>query len=83
MKLLWIKWKDSTSQQGGIWHDLESVKDMKPLSIVTVGYLIQESKKHITVASSITKHQVAGDICIPKSCIKSIKTLSNIEKSND
>jgi len=75
MKLLYIKWHDSTSQQGGIWHDRESVEKMRPLQIVTVGWIISETKKYITLASSITKHQVSGDICIPKSCIKKIKEL--------
>lgn len=72
-----IKWIDSHSPSASIWVDKNEI-DHGLLVIKTVGYVIHECKKSITVASQVAQdgsNQVSGVISIPKCCIKKRKTL--------
>ena len=69
MKVLYVEWLDSNSRRGGVWHDIDS----KPCEMTckTVGFVIHEDKKSITVASHLSEptDSMAGDITIPKRAI--------------
>lgn len=71
-----VTWFDSCSANGGPWMDRESAEEMKPIECVTVGFVMSETAEYITVASSVTiEQQVAGDMCIPRSCITGIEEI--------
>ena len=51
MKIVKVKWMDSTSQSGG-WTD-EDPKDMEPMKLMTVGFLLFEDEQRIVISHSI------------------------------
>jgi len=72
-----IIWLDSHSPKGGVWIDRDEVQH-GVLKIISVGYVIHESKKSVTIASSLTgkgSNQVSGVMTIPKCSITERETL--------
>ena len=68
-----ITWVDSHSPGIGPWVDIDAINH-SPLKIKSIGYVINESKSTITLASSIAKNpgdtsQASGVMCIPKCSI--------------
>ena len=82
--LLEIDWVDSLSDESG-WTSLENY-DYDDLYLnlthLSVGYLIKESKKAITLAHSIRENQtfMLGVITIPKGCINHITKIKTRSK---
>jgi hypothetical protein len=84
--LLKIDWVDSLSDESG-WTSLENYDyDDLYLNLIhqSVGYLIRESNKAITVAHSIrgNKTFMLGVITIPKGCIKRITKIKTRSKNH-
>ncbi len=76
MRLVRINWKDSCSLVGGgVWSDRDEVKKLKPSDIISVGWVIKENKKKITIAAHFSPYQASGELCIPKGCIVKIEEL--------
>jgi len=73
LKAAFIEWVDSTSLGGGVWHDIDDVKQLEVSPVYACGFIIAETKDHITIASHMHNHEAAGELAIPKSAIKSIK----------
>lgn len=69
MKLIYVEWIDSALLTDGGWQSEESLDQLEPMHIVTVGHLYRETDTFITVVSSADKHHYSGDICIPKLAI--------------
>jgi len=77
LKLLLVDWVDSSSSC--CWASFEQLQERDtPIMVQTIGWLISENSKVLTLASSITDNDRAdGDMTIPKSSIrrrKNIKT---------
>lgn len=69
MKAAYIEWLDSHSTHlPGTWHEPEALSN-KITVIYSVGFILKESSKSVTLVSSVTEGQVAGDITIPKVAI--------------
>jgi hypothetical protein len=49
---------------------------MVPETITSVAFILNETDEFITVASHISKHQVSGEMCIPKVAVISREALS-------
>ena len=66
-RIVEIEWIDSCTGPDG-WSFIEDNVPMLPMSIKTVGIIIDENEKSITVAHSITqsRKQISGYITIPK-----------------
>ena len=83
-QLVLIEWLDITSNEQP-WMDEEEVKKLIPLSIVTVGRLIEENDSSITVAASWGEDDGElfwGNVnCIPRGVIKSVRLLPMPEDS--
>ncbi|HUX57122.1 MAG TPA: hypothetical protein VMV77_09115 [Bacteroidales bacterium] len=68
-----IKWHDSQSDDG--WTFYKERKNVYPMIITTIGYLIYENKTMIRLAMSLGQNtngynqQFNGTITIPKCCI--------------
>lgn len=73
---LWlVRWRDSHTSHG--WRDQKEV-DHEPAPCITVGYVIHDTKKSITLAQSLQDDNtgnVNGCMVIPRSCITSIRRL--------
>lgn len=75
MRLVLIEWIDSHS--GSRWQDLDNIKAANgPLHCRSVGWVVAENKKYITLVSSISGEKNenimlcgTGGITIPKCCI--------------
>ena len=77
-KLVLIQWEDSASPMSGSWQDADQIIN-KPVTVTSVGYVMKEGKRAVTVASHLagerTLHCVNGLMTIPKSCILKRKEL--------
>lgn len=70
--LLYIEWEDHCQYAGG-WKEFKTEVDNKPCLIKSVGWVIQENAKCITMVSCIDtqSHSVGkGVFTVIKSCIK-------------
>ena len=72
-KVTVIEWVDSCSFSNGLWHDIDSVKALKPDPIVSVGFVQREDDACVVLASSISEDCLAGDLCIPRVSITKIR----------
>lgn len=73
MKIIWVRWHDSTE-----WHGWQStpLDDTELVVIETVGYLIAEYWDRIVIAHSISSSSnINGVLAIPKSAIKRRRTI--------
>jgi hypothetical protein len=76
-KFVEVHWVDSVSSAR--WRNIDEVKDFssKEFKIVTRGFLIMESKKVITIGSTIGEDNgYMSMVGIPRGCIKKIKFLN-------
>ena len=73
-KLVRVEWVDSHSGKG--WADLDRIKaSAELLHIVSVGWVIAETKDQLVLCSTLSDIQGTGDISIPKCCITKRRTL--------
>jgi hypothetical protein len=75
-KIVRVKWDDSAAPRG--WQRMdELVVDI--VNVDTVGFLVAEDRKTVTVAVSYVadegQEQACGMVTIPKSAIKKMRTL--------
>jgi hypothetical protein len=68
-KLVIVTWADSAAFDAG-WKDDTKVERMAPSRITSVGWLMAETKTHVTLAAHITSEgHVTGEMCIPRGCV--------------
>lgn len=71
--LLYIEWLDHCSHDGPHWSSVEDVKNLRPNTCHSVGFLINEGDSFITIASHVgtddEDDEICGDLCIIKACI--------------
>lgn len=72
-KLLKVEWLDSHMPSSG-WKPMDNMDTPVDMPIVTVGFLISQTKTMIRLAASVgdfgtENEQVTGIISIPKCCI--------------
>lgn len=81
-KLVCIEWLDHCNYSTSIWRATDEYKELKPLTVQTVGWVVKETKKHIIVVSTLYPEgdKAFGDMCIIKSSINFIKPLGNSKK---
>lgn len=65
----YIEWIDSAAADKG-WTKWSKRKVLLPAPCQSVGFVIDETKKYITLAQNIGKSEVCGIITIPKVCVK-------------
>ena len=77
MKIAKVEWEDSFGLFG-IWNSRESVEELRPSIITTVGFVVKEEKSHMTLTASVTQGEssdMQGPICIPRRAIKKVTVL--------
>ena len=70
-KKITVWWTDSCGL-GRYWVHPDEI-DHRPDRIVTRGFVVKDSKRSMTVASSMSHDQVGGSITIPKFAIRKMK----------
>lgn len=75
MKLVQIIWNDACGQDG--WVTERELLKQKPVVHNSVGYVVQDTKEHITITMSYDedKDSLGAWLLIPKAYIKKIKKL--------
>ena len=72
-RITMIEWVDSVSFSGGIWRDIDRVKDLELDLITSVGFIVAETPSHVTIVAHLSEEEVSGDMCIPRVAIKKIR----------
>jgi hypothetical protein len=67
VKIIYIKWHDSTEMYG--WKDMP-LDDSKFIVIETVGYLLEDKKDRVVIVHSVSSaNHCNGALIIPKTAI--------------
>lgn len=72
--LVLIHWHDAYSPSG--WQTLDDIKKIKPELVITVGFIIEQSKDKLTIAASVSGNDFGEVITIPKKWIFKRKMLN-------
>lgn len=80
MKLVLVHWLDTCAAHG--WEDREDrLRDYAPSANVSVGFLIRDTKEHITLAGDISgTGQVGCTTCIPRAVVTKIEHLRDVKE---
>lgn len=68
-----IVWEDAQASAVVDWED-EAGTELMPTT--TVGYLVHEDRRTVTIASLINTNSVGHVLTIPKACVVSRRTLT-------
>ncbi len=71
----YIEWFDHTSHSTVGWKSKEDINDLDVALCKSVGFVLKENKKSVTLVSSLADDDMDGEICIIKSCIKTRERL--------
>jgi len=79
--LVIVRWDDIQSHDGA-WVDMEEIPEYTPVTVETVGWVITDDEKYITLVSTLSDDQTfAGSVCsIPKGCIQSVRNLVCLDR---
>lgn len=71
-----VVWLDIQSWQE-TWAELEQAQELKPIEMVSYGYIITDEDSHIVLAGTASKDWTCcGDLnAIPRGCIVSITSV--------
>jgi hypothetical protein len=76
MKLVLIEWLDAVTDDAG-WKKIEDVKKTRPPVCKSVGWILKETKTHITIAATIHGDDCDGDVTIPRGMIRKVTELTS------
>lgn len=77
-RLVRIDWLDALSLGQKGWKQITEVEALVPCKVVTVGWVVKETKTSIAVVNSITDDGACdGDICIPLKWVTRIQELKS------
>ncbi len=65
----YVEWDDACSPAEGGWQDMNFAAGLHPSKIRSVGWVIKETRNHVTMASGCSPNAFDGVTCIPKVCI--------------
>lgn len=69
-KFEYITWLDHCALHGGGWKAQDDIETLRPMPMYSVGWVVKETKKHVTLISHGNNEGSAkGDMCIIKKCI--------------
>ena len=78
-KLVLVEWDDAAGSI--LWFPEESARDMKGIEVCSVGWLVAQNKRYVTIASSKNDQGEFSDRnSIPKGCLRKITELGEPEK---
>lgn len=73
-ELVVVIWEDTAALEE-TWSDEEDARELKPGIMHSVGWILAQTPKYLTIASSVEfDEDLVGDVnCIPLGCIREIK----------
>ena len=78
MKLVRVNWMDIGSYDGP-WMDLSEAKEMRPVPMETVGYILEMSETHIVVCSTVSEDGAVGSVnSIPRGVVTGFMPLTTV-----
>ena len=79
-QLAYVEWVDSAAIQGWQHESEVSREDYEPSVIKSVGFIVSESKKHITITTSISDTDCCMDpLTIPKCAVVKLKKVRRVK----
>lgn len=66
--LTYVEWEDSSSLSGP-WHRHAEIESLTLDICRSVGWLVNETRRSITLVAHCSSHACGGEIVIPKTCI--------------
>lgn len=74
MKLVIVEWLDAVSEAHAGWKALDKIRENAPIPMKSVGWIVSNTKSHVTLVSSLDKGQSEGDgdVTIPKGMVQKI-----------
>jgi hypothetical protein len=80
MKIVEVHWLDAHGGSRSGWRPLKDVASTEPVLAKTVGYLVTLSRKMVVVCPHVIESDGGtdgdGEIAIPRSWVKKIRSLS-------
>ena len=61
MKLVKVTWNDTNETSDSGWVSLEEAKNNKPCKVASVGWLVNETEEHITIAADIDANEIESE----------------------
>lgn len=72
-----IVWNDHVSFTENLWRDFDTLKELSPMEVKSVGYIIKQEKDYYIMASHVTNADSGmGELCILKTDIKEFHYLA-------
>lgn len=68
MHLEYVEWLDSHSTSDGAWHTAREI-GRHPMKIRSIGWVLRETKRSLTLVAHLASEQFSGDMVIPKVAI--------------
>ena len=88
MKLIAVTWTDTVGHpDNDVWMTCDEAKELKPVDMTSIGYLLVERDDFIVIAS--TKSVDDDDDCfgnvnaIPRPCVKAVVALCDLQKCDN
>ena len=72
--MLLVEWEDTTSDSK--WYDMKVLDKIKPVTVKTVGFFIDNKKHRLKLSHNITADGDADYTVIPWGCIRKVKELN-------
>ena len=68
-RIVKIEWLDSKAAPHE-WEYRDDLGSLAPVSCITVGFILEQTKDYVTVAHTISENQILGRLTIPRISIK-------------
>lgn len=75
MRLVLIEWLDAVTDDAG-WKKISDVARIRPPVCRSVGWILKETKSHITIAATIHGDDCDGDVTIPRGMVRKVTELT-------
>jgi len=73
-----IEWLDHSTYSESHWRSEDSIKELSPVKVVTLGFVVAEDKTSVRVAATITDNaSFTGEFLIIKKAIVQRKKIKN------
>ena len=71
-----IVWIDHVSYTESLWRSFDEMKELRPMEVKSVGYILSETPEYIILASHVTNSDTGmGELLIVKDNITEMKVL--------
>ena len=71
-----IVWIDHVSYTKSLWRSFDEMKELRPMEVKSVGYILSETPEYIILASHVTDSNTGmGELLIIKANITEMKVL--------